>query len=127
MADTLKPDPSRIARRLSSSTTGGEEVFEYDLLDYEPQPLPETEEVEYEEVIDYIDKTGEKVQVPVYNELGKKIYRPTYNEQGVMTHDERGIMTFDEWKRKSEEGVDWWPIAKEAVAGLARGFTKIPG
>jgi hypothetical protein len=44
-----------------------------------------------------------------------------------MTHDERGIMTFDEWKRKSEEGVDWWPIAKEAVAGLARGFTKIPG
>lgn len=127
MADTLKPDPSRIARRLSSSTTGGEEVFEYDLLDYEPQPLPETEEVEYEEVIDYIDKTGEKVQVPVYNESGKKIYRPTYNEQGVMTHDERGIMTFDEWKRKSEEGVDWWPIAKEAVAGLARGFTKIPG
>mgnify|MGYP003108383088 CR=1 FL=1 len=127
MADTLKPDPSRIARRLSSSTTGGEEVFEYDLLDYEPQPLPETEEVEYEEVIDYIDRTGEKVQVPVYNESGKKIYRPTYNEQGVMTHDERGIMTFDEWKRKSEEGVDWWPIAKEAVAGLARGFTKIPG
>lgn len=127
MADTLKPDPSNIARRLSSSTTGGEEVFEYDLVDYEPQPLPETEEVEYEEVIDYIDKTGEKVQVPVYNESGKKIYRPTYNEQGVMTHDERGIMTFDEWKRKSEEGVDWWPIAKEAVAGLARGFTKIPG
>ena len=127
MADTLKPDPSKIARRLSSSTTGGEEVFEYDLLDYEPQPLPETEKVEYEEVIDYIDRTGEKVQVPVYNESGKKIYRPTYNEQGVMTHDERGIMTFDEWKRKSEEGVDWWPIAKEAVAGLARGFTKIPG
>ena len=127
MADTLKPDPSRIARRLSSSTTGGEEVFEYDLVDYEPQPLPETEDVEYEEVIDYIDRTGEKVQVPVYNESGKKIYRPTYNEQGVMTHDERGIMTFDEWKRKSEEGVDWWPIAKEAVAGLARGFTKIPG
>ena len=127
MADTLKPDPSRIARRLSSSTTGEEEVFEYDLVDYEPQPLPETEEVEYEEVIDYIDRTGEKVQVPVYNESGKKIYRPTYNEQGVMTHDERGIMTFDEWKRKSEEGVDWWPIAKEAVAGLARGFTKIPG
>ena len=87
MADTLKPDPSKIARRLSSSTTGGEEVFEYDLLDYEPQPLPETEEVEYEEVIDYIDRTGEKVQVPVYNESGKKIYRPTYNEQGVMTHD----------------------------------------
>ncbi len=126
MADTLKPDPSRIARRLSSSTTGGEEVFEYDLLDYEPQPLPETEEVEYEEVIDYIDKTGKKVQVPVYNESGKKIYRPTYNEQGVMTHDERGIMTFDEWKRVSDD-VDWWPIAKEAVAGLARGFTKIPG
>jgi hypothetical protein len=127
MADTLKPDPSKIARRLSSSTTGGEEVFEYDLVDYEPQPLPETEEVEYEEVIDYIDRTGEKVQVPVYNESGKKIYRPTYNEQGVMTHDDRGIMTFDEWKRKSDEGVDWWPIAKEAVAGLARGFTKIPG
>lgn len=127
MADTLKPDPSRIARRLSSSTTGGEEVFEYDLIDYEPQPLPETEEVEYEEVIDYIDRTGEKVQVPVFDDNGKKIYRPTYNEQGVMTHDERGIMTFDEWKRKSEEGVDWWPIAKEAVAGLARGFTKIPG
>ena len=138
MADTLKPDPSRIARRLSSSTTGEEEVFEYDLLEYEPQPLPETEEVEnveYEEVIDYIDRTGKKVEVPVYNESGKKIYRPTYRadvtpegeKQVVMTHDERGIMTFDEWKRKSEEGVDWWPIAKEAVAGLARGFTKIPG
>ena len=127
MADTLKPDPSRIARRLSSSTTGEEEVFEYDLLEYEPQPLPETEEVEYEEVTNYIDRTGKEVEVPVYNESGKKIYRPTYNEQGVMTHDERGIMTFDEWKRKSEEGVDWWPIAKEAVAGLARGFTKIPG
>jgi len=140
MADTLKPDPSRIARRLSSSTTGEEEVFEYDLLEYdlleyEPQPLPETEEIEYEEVIDYIDRTGEKVQVPVYSELGKKIYRPTYRvevtpegeEQAVMTHDERGIMTFDEWKRKRDEGVDWWPIAKEAVAGLARGFTKIPG
>ena len=81
MADTLKPDPSRIARRLSSSTTGEEEVFEYDLLEYEPQPLPETEEVEnveYEEVIDYIDRTGKKVEVPVYNESGKKIYRPTY-------------------------------------------------
>ena len=131
MADTLKPDPSRIARRLSSSTTGGEEVFEYDLLDYEPQPLPDyidrTDTEEYEEVIDYIDRTGKKVQVPVFDVNGKKIYRPTYNEQGVMTHDERGIMTFDEWKRKSEEGVDWWPIAKEAVAGLARGFTKIPG
>ena len=135
MADTLKPDPSRIARRLSSSTTGEEEVFEYDLLEYEPQPLPETEEVEYEEVINYIDRTGKKVQVPVFDVNGKKIYRPTYRvevtpegeEQAVMTHDERGIMTFDEWKRKSEEGVDWWPIAKEAVAGLARGFTKIPG
>ncbi len=135
MADTLKPDPSRIARRLSSSTTGEEEVFEYDLLEYEPQPLPETEEVEYEEVINYIDRTGKEVEVPVYNESGKKIYRPTYRvevtpegeEQAVMTHDDRGIMTFDEWKRKSEEGVDWWPIAKEAVAGLARGFTKIPG
>jgi hypothetical protein len=126
MADTLKPDPSNIARRLSSSTTGGEEVFEYDLVDYEPQPLPETEEVEYEEVIDYIDRTGKKVQVPVYNESGKKIYRPTYNEQGVMTHDERGIMTFDEWKRVSDD-VDWWPIAKEAVAAMARGFGKIPG
>jgi hypothetical protein len=78
MADTLKPDPSSIARRLSSSTTGEEEVFEYDLLEYEPQPLPETEEVEYEEVIDYIDRTGKEVEVPVYNELGKKIYRPTY-------------------------------------------------
>ena len=135
MADPLKPSADRLSRQLSSPTIS-EPIEEYTFTLDEEQPIQDFEEVEFEETIPWIDSSGKQTDVPVYDNNKKKIYRPTYrpvyNEAGkiesaIETHDDRGIMTFEEWKRKQDDGVDWYPIAKQAVIGLAGGFGKIPG
>jgi len=135
MADPLKPSADRLSRQLSSPTIS-EPIEEYTFTLDEEQPIQNFEEVEFEETIPWIDSSGKQTDVPVYDNNKKKIYRPTYrpvyNEAGkiesaIETHDDRGIMTFEEWKRKEDDGVDWYPIAKQAVIGLAGGFGKIPG
>ncbi|ANS03164.1 hypothetical protein [uncultured Mediterranean phage uvDeep-CGR2-AD12-C183] len=95
-----------------------------------PAPPEEPEEFEeFEEVVTEYDRHGKEVTLPVYLESGKRWHRPKYEKDtGRMTHDERGVMTYDEWlKQKNEGDVDWWRVAKDAVAHLAGGFTKIPG
>tara|TARA_B100001250_G_scaffold401356_1_gene413141 strand:- start:19481 stop:25513 length:6033 start_codon:yes stop_codon:yes gene_type:complete len=135
MADPLKPSADRLSRQLSSPTIS-EPIEEYEFTLDEEQPIQDFEEFEFEETIPWIDSSGKQTDVPVYDNNKKKIYRPTYrpvyNEAGevesaIETHDDRGIMTFEEWKRKQDDGVDWYPIAKQAVIGLAGGFGKIPG
>ncbi len=126
MADPLKPSADRLSRQLSSPTIS-EPIEEYTFTLDEEQPIQDFEEIEFEETIPWIDSSGKQTDVPVYDNNKKKIYRPTYNKDGIETHDDRGIMTFEEWKRKKDDGVDWYPIAKQAVIGLAGGFGKIPG
>ena len=102
-----------------------------------PRPRDESEEFEeFEEMVTEYDRHGKEVSLPVYDDAGKRLHRPKYapetNDKGEtigrMTHNDRGVMTYDEWlKQKNEGDVDWWAVAKGAVAHLAGGFTKIPG